>query len=95
MSGSVNELLVSAGCQGQPVGKCRTSLRADRASRPGTLINCVRTVPVVALAWNAGAITAAVRVGLNAIAAQTSQGAVGPELPDGRWASGPFLRSAR
>jgi len=62
-----------AWCQGQPVGRCRVSRRAERASRPGTLMSWARIVPVVALAWNAEAKVPAARVRLNAIAAQTSQ----------------------
>ncbi len=59
--------------QGQSVGRCSASRRAERARRPGTLISWVRMVAVVALAWNVEARKPAVRVRLNAIAAQTSQ----------------------
>ncbi len=60
-------------CQGQPVGRCRVSRRAERASRPGTVMSWARIVPVVALAWKAEARVPAARVRLNAIVAQTSQ----------------------
>ena len=49
-------------CQGQAVGRCRVSRRADRASRAGTLIRWARMVPVVALAWKAEARVPAARV---------------------------------
>ena len=51
-------------------------------------------VPVVALAWKAEARAPAARVRLNAIAAQTSQALLAQNFPEGRWASGPFFRSA-
>ena len=69
-------------CQGQSVGRCRVSLRAERASRPGMLMSCARIVPVVALAWNVEARTPAVLVRLNAIAAQTSQALLAQNFPD-------------
>lgn len=50
-----------AACQGQPVGRCRVSRRAERASRPGTVMSCARIVPVVALAWKVEARVPAVR----------------------------------
>jgi hypothetical protein len=61
--------------------------RAERASRPETLMSCARIVPVVALAWNADARTPALRVRLKAIAAQTSQALLAQNFPaDGRGA---------
>ena len=53
-----------------------------------------RIVPVVAFAWKTEARVPAARVRLRAIAAQTSQALLAQNLPDGRCASGPFLRSA-
>ena len=41
------------------------------------------------------AILAAARVRLNAIAARASQALFAVNLPDGAWASGPSLRSAK
>ena len=81
-------------CQGQLMGRCRVSRRAERASRAGTLISWARMVPVVALAWIVEARAPAARVRLNAIAAQTSQAPLALNRPDGRCASGPFFRSA-
>ena len=85
---------VPAGSQGQPVGRCSRSVRAERASRAGTLISWVRIVPVVARAWNAEARHPAARMRLNAIAASTSHAELAWNDPEGRCASGPFLRSA-
>ncbi len=62
-----------AACQGQSLGRCRTSFRAERARRAGTAISWVRMVAVVALAWITDAVAPAARVRLNAIAASTSQ----------------------
>ena len=81
-------------CQGQPVGRCRVSRRAERASRPGTLMSWDRMVPVVALAWKVEARVPAVRVRLNAMVAQTSQALLAQKCPEGRCANGPFFRSA-
>jgi len=81
-------------CQGQPCGRCRVSLRAERASRPGTVMSWARIVPLVALAWKVEARVPAARVRLNAMLAQTSQALLAQKCPDGKCASGPFLRSA-
>jgi hypothetical protein len=44
------------GCsQGRSVGRCRTSRRADRASRAGMVIRWAWMVTVVAFAWQVGA----------------------------------------
>jgi hypothetical protein len=51
-------------------------------------------VAVVARAWEVEASVPAARVRLNAIAASTSQAELAANLSDGRWASGPALRSA-
>lgn len=58
------------------------------------LTSCRRMVAVVARAWNGEASAPAARVRLNAIAASTSQAPLALNRPEGRWASGPFLRSA-
>jgi len=70
--------------QGQSVGRCSTSRRAERASLAGTLISCARRVPVVALAWNTEARAPAVRVRLKAIAAQTTQALFAANEPKGK-----------
>jgi hypothetical protein len=44
--------------------------------------------------WAREASVPAARVRLNAIAAQTSQALLAEKCPDGRYASGPFFRSA-
>lgn len=51
-------------------------------------------VAVVARAWNAEARAPAVRVRLNAIAAQTNQALLAQNFPDGRCANGPLFKSA-
>jgi hypothetical protein len=83
-----------AAVDGQLIGRCRVSCRAERASRAGTAISCRRMVLVVAFAWIVEARAPAARVRLNAIAAQTSQAALALNRPDGRCAGGPFFRSA-
>jgi hypothetical protein len=66
-----------------------------RAGQPGgMLISWARMVPVVALAWKTDARVPAARVRLNAIVALTSQALLAQNDPDGKWARGPFFRSA-
>jgi len=60
-------------------------LRAERASRPGTVMSWARIVPVVARAWKVGARAPAVRVRLKAIAAQTSQALLAQNFPEVIW----------
>jgi len=76
---------VQAGSQGQFFGRCSRSLRAERASRAGTLMSWARIVPVVARAWNAEARAPAARVRLNAIAASTSQAELAWNDPEVIW----------
>src|SRR3954451_17057103 len=84
--------------QGHRVGRCRVRRRAERAIRAGTMISRVRRVAVVATAraWpgRVAARAPAARSRLNAIVARASQAALAVNTPDGRRASGPFLRSA-
>jgi hypothetical protein len=68
------------GVQGQVVGRCSVTRRAERASRPGTLMSWARMVPVVARASKAEARVPAARVRLKAIAAQTSQALLAQNL---------------
>ena len=86
----------NAFCQGQASGRCRMILRAERASRAGTEMRVRRIVAVVALARRPArsARMPAARVRLNAITARTSQALFAVNTPEGRCASGPFLRSA-
>jgi hypothetical protein len=65
---------------GQVVGRCSVTRRAERASRPGTLMSWARMVPVVARASKAEARVPAARVRLKAIAAQTSQALLAQNL---------------
>ena len=58
------------------------------------MISCLRIVAVVARAWNREASVPAARVRLNAMVASTSQAPLALNRPEGRWASGPFFRSA-
>ena len=51
-------------------------------------------VAVVALARPTPARVAAARVRLNAIVARVVQAALAVNTPEGRWARGPFFRSA-
>ena len=84
------------GVQGQVVGRCSLTRRAERASRPGTLMSRARTVPVVARAWKAEARVPAARVRSKAIAAQTSQALLSPNLRrllDGVTAARPQARA--
>jgi len=74
--------------QGQSLGRCKTSRRAELARWAGTAISCRRMVAVVALAWT----VPAARVRLNAIAANTSQALFAAN--EGRWARAPDFRSA-
>jgi len=85
--------LLPGGPPGPPAGRCRIRRRAERATRAGTLISCVRRVASRALAWKVEARVPAARVRLNAKAASTSQAALAVNVPDGRWASGPSLSS--
>lgn len=71
-------------CQGQFVGRCNRSRRAEDAIRAGTVIRVRRIVAVVALRNCAPVMVAAARVRLNAIAARTSQAALAANFPDGR-----------
>ena len=84
---------VHALCQGQAVGRCRVTRRAEVATRAGTAINFARIVAVVARARATPAMVAAVRVRLNAMTASTSQAALAVNFPEGRWARAEFLRS--
>lgn len=88
-----SNIWVQAGSQGQSFGRCSRSLRAERASRAGTLMSWARMVPVVARAWNAEARQPVARVRLNAIAASTSQAELAWNNAEGKWASGPCFRS--
>ena len=80
--------------QGQAVGRCRVTRRAEDATRAGTVISFLRIVAVVALARSAPAMVAAVRVRLNAMMARTSQAALAVNFPEGRCARAELLRSA-
>ena len=80
--------------QGQVVGRCRVTRRAEDAARAGTAISFLRMVAVVALARSVPAMVAAVRVRLNAITASTSQAALAVNLPEGRCARAELFRSA-
>ncbi len=53
---------VQAVCQGQFVGRCRVALRAEDATRAGTVMSFRRIVVVVALARSAPVMVAAARV---------------------------------
>ncbi len=69
--------------QGQAVGRCSRNRRPERATRAGTVIDCLRMVAPVARACDGEARVPAVRVKLNAIAASTSHAALAVNFPDG------------
>ena len=86
-----------AGAQGQSVGKCNTSRRAEEAIRAGTAIRWVRRVAHPALACRAGAAAPAARRLLKARQARVSshnQAAFAVNFPEGAGASGPLFSSA-
>ena len=72
---------VQALCQGQPVGRCRTSRRAEEAIRAGTCTSWRRIVPVVAVACRPPVRVPAARVRLNAMTARMSQAALAAKTP--------------
>jgi hypothetical protein len=72
-------------CQGQSLGRWMTSLLAERAKRPGTVISCRRIVAMVALAWKTDAMVPAARVRLNATAASTSHAPLDANWPEAIW----------
>jgi len=63
---------VQAVSQGQVVGRCRVSRRAEEEIRAGTVMRVRRIVAVLALAKDEPVIVAATRVRLNAMVASTS-----------------------
>ncbi len=69
--------------QSQSVGRCSLRRRAERASRPGTLISWARMVAVVALAWKVEARTPAERVRVERDGGADQPGAVRGERPRG------------
>ncbi len=83
-----------AGAQGQSVGKCSTSRRAEVAIRAGTVMRWVRRVAHRAFACRAEAAAPAARKRLNDRQARVSQAALAVNFPDGAWARGPLLSSA-
>ena len=80
--------------QGQWVGRCRIGRRCGRAKRAGTLTMGRRRVDPRARVYRSAARTPAARSRLWAIAAHRTQTELAPKRPDGRWASGPSIRSA-
>ena len=70
------------------------SRRAEDAARAGTAISVRRMVPVVAPARCPPAMTPAAGVKLNAITSHTNHALFAVNFPDGRCASGAFVRSA-
>ena len=81
--------------QGQWLGRCRMGRRCGRASRAGMLM-------ILRPAWRRGPprvgarrSAADARSRLWAIAAHNAQALLAPNRPDGRWARGPSIRSAK
>ena len=85
---------VQACSHGQATGRCSVTRRAEDAIRAGMAMSLRRIVAVVDLAIVGPARVAAARVRLNAITASTSQAELAANLPEGRWASAEFFRSA-
>jgi len=83
-----------AGAQGQSVGRCSTSRRAEVATRAGMATSWVRRVAQRAFACRAPAAAAAARSRLNAMQARASQAPLAWKRPEGAWASGPSFSSA-
>ena len=83
---------VHAICQGQTLGRCSVTRRAEVATRAGTVISLARMVAVVALARSLPVVVAAVRVRLRAMTASTSQAALAVNLPEGKVRQGGVLQ---
>ena len=83
-----------AGAQGQSVGRCSTSRRAEQAIRAGRSIRWARRVADRALACRTLAAAPAARSRLKARQARASQAALAVNFPDGACASGPSFSSA-
>ena len=83
-----------AGAQGQFVGRCSTSRRAEDAIRAGMATRWVRRLAHRAFAWRGEAAAPAARRTLNARQARVSQAALAANFPEGAWARGPFFSSA-
>lgn len=81
--------------QGQCAGRCRTRRRWGRAILAGTLTIRVRRVAPRAAACRGSARVLAVRSRLWAIAAQIAHALLAANRPEGMWASGPSIRSAK
>jgi len=76
--------VVQAASQGQARGRCNVKRRPEGATRAGIVISFRRIVAVFA-DWSAGPVmVAAVRVGLNAMTARTSQAAFAVNRPEDR-----------
>ena len=82
-------------CRGQWAGRCSIGLRAGAAKRAGTLTRSRRRVAPRATAWLPPASVPAARSRLCAITAQPSQAQLAANSPDGIWASGPSIKSAK
>lgn len=81
-------------CQGQFVGRCRVTRRAEVAVRAGMVIKVRRTVPVLALTNGPPLMDAAARVRLKAMHANTNQAALAAKRPEGRCARAECFKSA-
>src|SRR6266516_3917402 len=80
----------------QPSGRCKViSPRPWRAIRAATLIRSRRSVAPLPLAQARLARDPAARSRLCAMAAQASQAAFAGKEPEGRWATGPSVQSAK
>ena len=81
--------------QGQWVGRCSIGRRWGRDSRAATLMILRRSVdPRARVCWSP-ASTPAARSRLWAIAAHRIQAELAPNRPEGKWARGPSIRSAK
>src|SRR6476646_5602428 len=87
--------VIQAGSQGQWVGRCRIGWRWGRARRAGMLTRWRRRVAPRALRWRVPARVAAARSRLCAMAAQIAHAELAPKRPEGMWARGPSMRSAK
>src|SRR3954453_2377478 len=80
---------------GQYFGMCKTGRRCGRASRAGTWMIWRRRVAPRATAGLVGSRVSAARSRLWVIAAQIAHAWFDANRPEGRWANGPSIRSAK
>ena len=86
---------VHGSAQGQCAGRCRTRRRCGRVIRAGTAMRSRRRVAPRAIACAGLARVPAARSRLWVIVAQIAHALLAANRPEGRWARGPSIRSAK